>query len=186
MDPDYEAVYVGIVSEVKSDFDVVLRREAEIPFGADPRVVTIPIWTGRVRIGIVGIDREDPLDPKPGDPGYIEPESISWTGIAFGEDRLLEVPGWPRLIDKLAPAKVSLAFDGFGVIHAAYEKGVSSKPDGSEIRDHFYATSSDGGKSFHAAKIASEERKQDSLAVSAGGAIFLAHVIGNPSQPALC
>ena len=183
VDPDYEGVKVTVTSEMQSDFAAIFEQQATIPRDDPARVVTIPLWTGRVRVAVEGVDDEPP-SPTPGTPGYVLPTTISLTGVALGEDRAIDFPRWPATIDDVAPDETTLATDALGGVYTVYDRNVGSDADGNEFNDYWLASSPDG-TTFTLNPIATgEERWRTSLAVGTSGTLYLANVFGNPSDPA--
>lgn len=180
---NYEGVKIQVASEMVADYAQTFDREITVPKGAQPPVVTLPIWTGKVKATFTGVDDVAP-NVSPTDSGYLQPTTKELTGLRFGEDRGLVHPRFPTVIDVFGPGRTNLATDAAGTIYVAYERQVSSSSDGSEIREHYFARSVDGGITWSARQIASEQRRRDSLAVSGIGNVYIAHVLGNPSQPA--
>ena len=185
VDPDYESIKFTVTSEMQSDFAAVFEQQATFPRNAGPSIVTIPIWTGRVRVAVEAVDDEQP-NPIPGTPGYIEPTTIPLTGVALGEDRTIDFPRFPATIDDLAPTETTMATDPLGGIYTVYDHFVSfDSSSGAEFDDYYLARSLDGGTTFTAQPIATgEERWRTSLAAGASGTLYLTNVFGNPSDPA--
>ena len=74
--------------ETDEPFEQVFIRLREFPrdFAPDTFVVTIPLWTGKVRVAWAGTDKDDP-PPATQQAGFLD-----WTDVKFGEDRKVEIP----------------------------------------------------------------------------------------------
>ena len=186
VDPDYEGIKVTVTSEMQSDFAAVFEQQATIPYGADPSIVTIPLWTGRVKVALEGIDNEMP-NPVSGNPGFVEPTTLQLTGVSLAEDRAIDFPRFPAKIADLAPHHAALAADALGGVYVVYEQRVSADSNGNEFYDHYLASSLDGGVTFTSqptVMAVNEQRRPTALAIGPSGTLYLANVFGNPSDPA--
>jgi hypothetical protein len=181
---NYEGVQIQVQSERVAPYAQTFDRQITVAHGQQPTVVTLPIWTGKVKVTFTPVD-DVPPTVAPTDPGYLQTTTKELTGLQFGEDRALVHPRFPVVIDDIAPGRTNIGSDAAGTIYVAYERQVSSSSDGSEIRDHWFARSGDGGLTWSATQIASgEQRRRDALAIGGNNQVYIVHVLGNPSQPA--
>lgn len=86
---NYERAVIRIDSEMEGpDYAQVFRREADVPYGSPPFVVTIPLWTGKVAIRAALIDDDSPNPPPDLDS---QSPNKEWTGVNIGYDYPLQI-----------------------------------------------------------------------------------------------
>lgn len=93
--PDQDIALIRIESEIQGDdYQQVFTREARITRdedGTSTFVVTIPVWTGHVRIRTAGFDKDSGAAPPNLDS---RPPIAEWTDVLIGQDRALKLPAW--------------------------------------------------------------------------------------------
>lgn len=93
--PEQDVALIRIESEIQGDdYQQVFTREARITReedGTSTFVVTIPVWTGHVRIRTAGLD-DDSGAPEP-NLGSRDPIK-EWTDVKIGQDLALQLPAW--------------------------------------------------------------------------------------------
>ena len=127
--------------------------------GSQPPVVTLPIWTGKVKITFTPVDNVAP-NVAPTDPGYLQPTTKELNGVQFGEDRAIVHPRFPVLIDDIAPGRTNIAV-GCGGHDLRRLRATSHRPTPTARKSGITGSRvpTDGGLTWSATQIATGQQR---------------------------